>query len=45
MVEFISRTKLRNNIEEAPFDIPGVSTEHDNNLRVKPIVEREILFL
>ena len=29
------------NTEEAPFGIPGASTEHENDLRVKPIVERD----
>ena len=31
--------KIINNTEEAPFGILGASTERQNNLRVKPIVE------
>ena len=42
MIEFISSTKLRNNTEEAPFRIPDVITEDENDLRVKPIVESNI---
>ena len=45
MLKFISRNKSRNNKEEAPFGILGASTEHKNNLRVNPIVERDICFL
>ena len=29
MLKFISGTELRNNTEEASFDIPGASTEPD----------------
>ena len=36
--------KIRNNIVEAPFGIPGTSTGCQNDLRVKPIVETEIGF-
>ena len=43
MLGFISSTKLRDNIEKAPFGIPGVSTEHENGLRFKPIIESEIV--
>ena len=39
MNKYISSTKIINNIEEAPCGIPGAITEHENNLRVKPIVE------
>ena len=45
MIEFIYSTKLRNSTEEASFGIPGTSTEHEINLRVKPIVERNYFFL
>ena len=45
MLELISSTKLRNNIEEAPFGIPGESTEYENSLGVNPIVESKISFL
>ena len=45
MLEFISSTKLGNNTEDAPFGIMGESTETNNNLRVKPIVESDIGFL
>ena len=37
--------KIRNNIKEAPFGIPGASTEPENNLRVKTILEIKIGFL
>ena len=37
--------KIRNNTVEASFCIPGVSTEHKNDLRVKPIVKSDIGFL
>ena len=42
MLESISSTKLRHNITEAPFGIPGAITEHENNFRVKPIIESNI---
>ena len=45
VIGFISSTKIRNNKEEAPFGIPGVSTEHENNLRFKLIVKSKIFFL
>ena len=44
VLEFISRKTIINNTEEAPFGIPGASTEHENNLRVKLIIESEIFF-
>ena len=37
--------KIRNKTEEAPFGIPGMSTESENGLRAKPIVESDIGFL
>ena len=37
--------KIRNNTVEAPYVIPGVSSETENYLRVEPIVESEIGFL
>ena len=42
MLEHTFSKKIRNNIEEAPFGISGASTEPENHLRVKTIVEREI---
>ena len=45
MIQYISRKKLRNNTENAPLGIQGADTEHKKNLRVKSVVEREILFL
>ena len=39
MIKSISSTNLRNNTEEAPFDIMGVSTEHENYLRFNMIVD------
>ena len=45
MLKYISRTKIKNNTEEAPFVIPGERTEPENYLRVKPIVEIKIGFL
>ena len=45
MLESISGTQKRNNTEEAPFGIPGASTEPENDFRVKPIVESKIGFL
>ena len=45
MIKFISRTKIRNSTEEAPFGIPWASTGPNNYLRVNPIIEREIGFL
>ena len=45
MLDSISSTQIRNNTEEAPFGIPGASTEPNNNLRANPIVESEIGFL
>ena len=45
MIKFISSTKIRNNTVEAPFGIPGASTEPKNYLRVNTIVESEIGFL
>ena len=45
MIEFISSLKLRNNTEEAPFGIPGASTELESNLRVNTTVESKIGFL
>ena len=44
MLELISSTKLRNNIEEAPFDIPGASTEHKKKLMFKHIFEGKMCF-
>ena len=37
----ISSTQLINNIKEAPFGIPDASTENENYLRVKPIVDSD----
>ena len=37
--------RIRKNSEYAPFFIPGASTETENDLRVKLIVERKIGFL
>ena len=37
--------KIRNITVEAPFGITDVSNERQNDLRVKPIVERKIGFL
>ena len=45
MFGYISGTKIRNNIEETPFDILGPSTDPKNHLRVKLIVEGDIGFL
>ena len=45
MVEFIFNTKIRNNTEKAPFGIPVARTEHENDLRVKTIIESKIYFL
>ena len=45
MLESISSKKLRNNTEEAPFVIPGASTEPENGLRVKPINDRDFFLL
>ena len=45
ILESISSTKIINNTEEAPFGIPGVSTEPENNLGVNLIVESKISFL
>ena len=45
MLEYNSNIKIRNNAEEAPFGIPGVRNEPNNDLRVKPIVENKIGFL
>ena len=45
MIEYISSTKNKNNIEEAPFGIPGESTGHGNDLKFKTIIETEIGFL
>ena len=42
MLESISSTQKKKNIVEAPFDIPGVSTEPENYLRVKLTVESNI---
>ena len=33
---------MKNNTEKAPFGIPGARTEHENDFRVKPIVESNI---
>ena len=44
MLEYIFNTKLRNNTYKAPFGIPGVSTESNNDLRVKTIIEGDIGF-
>ena len=45
MLEFISRTKLRNNTEELPFRIVGTSTETKNYFRVNLVVDSNIDFL
>ena len=45
MFEYISSTKIKNNIVEAPFGVPVVSTEPEKDLRFNPIVERDIGFL
>ena len=45
MIKSIYSTKIRNNTEAAPFGIPGASTEHENYLRVKPLVEGNISVL
>ena len=45
VIKSISSTKDKNYTGEAPFVIPGASTEHENNLRVKPIVEIKIYFM
>ena len=44
MIAYISITKIGNNTVEAPFGIPGARTEPDKYLRVKPIVESDIIF-
>ena len=41
----ISSTKIRNNTLEVSFGIPGVRTEPENYLRVKPIVDKKIDFM
>ena len=45
MLKWIVRIKLRNNLEEAPFGIPVVSTENENIFSVNPIVESNIGFM
>ena len=45
MLTYISSTEIRNNTEQALFGIPDASTEHEKDLRVKPIVESKIGFL
>ena len=45
MLKFIFGTKWGNNRKKAPFDILGASTETENVLRGKTIIEREIVFL
>ena len=42
ILKYISSIKIRNNAVEAPFGIPGTSTEPKNNLRFKLLVERKI---
>ena len=43
ILEYFSNTKLRNNTYDATFVIPGASNETGNDLRVKPIVEKNWL--
>ena len=45
MVGYIYITRTRNNTEEATLGIPDVSTETENDLRIKSIVEIMIGFL
>ena len=45
MLESVSGKKIRKNTEEAPYFIPGASTEPNNNLRFNPFVEIKIGFL
>ena len=45
VLEYIPRTKIRSNTEEAQFGMPGASTEPKKYLRVKTIIERYIYFL
>ena len=45
MIKFILSTQNKYNTEKEPFGIWGVSTEHQNDLRVKTIVESEICFM
>ena len=42
MLESDSSTKIRNNIVESLFCIPGAIAEHEDNSRVNLIVESEI---
>ena len=37
--------KIINSTLDAPFGIPGASTDPENDFRVKPIIESEIDFL
>ena len=43
MLEYISREKIRNNTEDAPLCIPRVSTEPGNDLKVKRIIDSDIV--
>ena len=45
MTKYIYSKKIRNNTEEAPFGIPGASTEPKNDMKVKATVESDIGFL
>ena len=45
MLEYISVINIRNNTKEAPFGIPGASTEPKNDNMVKTIVEGDIGFM
>ena len=36
--------RIKNNAEEAPFGIPGVINEPENDLRFKSTVESKIVF-
>ena len=45
MLEYIYSTKIRNNIEEAPFGVTVTSTEPEYNFRVKLMVDIKIIFM
>ena len=45
MIKCFHGTKIRNNTEEAPFGIPGASTEDNKNLKATPIIDNDISFL
>ena len=42
VIEYISITKLKNNIEWASFGATSARNDPKNNLRVNPIIESEI---